>query len=284
VYQAHLSTERLQSIHDETSTSPAELQHLVSCSSCQELLDDVRWTQLLARMRPGEPAEGAHPDGDELLAYQTGALTGSRQAQLRRHLRGCRPCMVAYGRVREDWMHMGYPVPSAATLRRVIRRFRPRAMKRIGQLRIARLGGRLALEFLAAPGVNPGLCGTDQLPARRGRPGLQRCPAESELTVAYDRWSDALDDGSHRVAELAWGLRVSALPGTPCNALRVRLLPSHTVESAYGITIRLVPDGADESVAESDEDGVAVLACPKGRSRLIVEVEPPLLVDIQFDS
>jgi hypothetical protein len=63
----------------------------------------------------------------------------------------------------------------------------------------------------------------------------------------------------------------------------VTLAPSDGDGSPAEVQVRVVSEQGDESSATTDTTGAAVLQCPRGRSRLIVEVDPPLAVDVQFD-
>ena len=278
--QVHLSDKRLQALYDGEPGTHWEREHLVSCPVCQQAFDDTLWMGLLIRLQKAERIEGPHPDRDELLAYRTRALPEARRKEIRRHLSGCRSCMAACSREQAQLRRSGYTSPSRATLRSVMGQFRPREMRRLGRLMIARLGKHFTLQFLPYPGPVLGVSDLGHHPASARR-------RASRLAVV----AACISGGSHPepktddafIEDDRWDVRVSAMRGKTHDRIRVTLAPSDGDGTAAKVRVRVVPAQGDESSATTDATGVAVLECPRGRSRLIVEVDPPLAVDVQFD-
>lgn len=278
--QVHLSDKRLQALYDGEPGTHWEREHLVSCSVCQEAFDDTLWMGLLIRLQKAERIEGPHPDRDELLAYRTRALPEARREQIRRHLSGCRSCMAACSREQAELRRRGYTSPSRKTLRNVMGQFRPRKMHRLGRLMIARLGKRFALQFLPYAGPLLGVSDFGLHPASARRRAL-RLGVDAECISGGSPLEPETDEA--HIEDDRWDVRVFALRGKAHDRLRVTLAPSDDDGSAAEVQVRVVPEQGDESSANTDANGVAVLDCPRGRSRLIVEVDPPLAVDVQFD-
>jgi len=280
--QVHLSDARLQALHDGEPGTHWEREHLTSCPVCQQAFDDTLWLGLLLRLQAAERIEGPHPDRDELLAFRTEALPEARRQEIRRHLSGCRSCMAAFSREQTALRRDGYTSPSPAIQRSVMGQFRPREMQRLGRLMIARLGKRLALQFLPYP--DPGLAmhdsGHHPASARRRASrslGVAECISVGRPRAQKPQTDDAIIENDR------WDVRVSAMRGKTHDRLRVTLAPLNGDDATAAVRVRVVPERGDESSTLTDADGVAVLDCPHGRSRLIVEVVPPLAVDVQLD-
>jgi hypothetical protein len=296
--QAHLTTERLLAIRDGESDNSRELEHLSSCPECQETFDDSRWVRLLAKLRRGERRAGPHLGPDELLAYHMQALSRPRLAKMREHLEGCRICLAAYARSRETSKRNRYSSPSPGALRSVMERFRPRKMKRLGRLLVKVLRDGIDVSFEAEAAISQMRDHFSETMAGRGaerrhpssaKRRIQRLTLEDAALESL-RFEDAgaplmnaAMTGSEAapILGLPWGLRVTAVPGT--RDLRVTLTPIATDRSPRGVEVRIVPERGEEFRSTTDERGTAVLRCPPGNSRLVVEVEPPLVVQVEFD-
>jgi hypothetical protein len=294
--QTHLTTERLLAIRDGESDDRRELEHLISCPECQATFDDSRWLYLLAKLRPAKRQAGPHIEGDTLLAYHMRALSQNRVENIREHLAGCRACLVAYGRSRAASRRNHYSSPSPGALSDVMQRFRPRRMQRLGSLLVRALGDGIRVSFEAEPGAV-------QAPARFGetlRGIAQRHPSSARRRIQRLKDQEAFFDSLevHEAAApamgeasmesegssilgLPWGLRVTPVQGA--SDLRVTLTPIATDRSVRGVEVRIVSDQGTESRATTDARGSAVLPCPPGSSRLIIEVDPPLVVQVEFD-
>jgi hypothetical protein len=301
--QAHLSTERLQALHDGEPGHPRELEHLASCPVCREAFVDSRWTILLSSLRSATGSVDEHPDLDELLAFQTGALSTRRQASIREHLSRCRRCMTGYARMRAESKRARYSTPSRELVRATMTRFRPRTMKRLGRLLVERVGEDLALSILRMPEPSPYLrtaeaiseTRLDCLKDERRDPAsasgramrMQRIGGRDSLAdqvydecAASDSFQANLDA---TVEDSPWNLRVSPIPDAAVDSLRITLGSTDERRSVAEVTLRIVPESGDEISVATDARGVAVLPCPPGSSRLIVEVEPPLSVEVRFE-
>lgn len=292
--QAHLSTERLQALHDGEPGNSLELEHLASCSACQEAFDDTRWTMLLMSLRSRTDSEDAHPGKDELLAYQIGALGTGREGSIRKHLANCRRCVNEYGRIRVGRQRMRYSSPTPELLQATMTQFRQRTLRRLGRLLIERAGEGLALSFLPWPrsgrrARQAGLAANvEQLsvaaetvrhPASATRRAL-RLRKEVDEIAAFGVESPARTasiDGS------PWSLCVGSAAGAPKESLQIRLASSDESLSAAKIMIRISSEDGNDFSAVTDAQGVVVLPCPSEDSRLIVEVDPPLSIEIVFD-
>lgn len=275
--QAHLSTERLQALHDGEPGNSLELEHLASCSACQEAFDDTRWTMLLMRLRSRTDSADAHPDRDELLGYQAGALGTGREASIRKHLAHCRRCVNEYGRIRVGRQQVRYSSPPQATLQAAMTRFRPRSMRRLGRLLIERVGESLALTFLRSPRVAETL----PHPASASRRAMRlHMVADEDSMAAYDYASPS---PTASIEGPSWNLRVGSVSGAAEKSLQVALSSIDERRSAAKIMIRIHSEDGNETSAVTDAQGVAVIPCPSVDSRLIVEVDPPLSVEIVFD-
>jgi len=289
--RTHLTAERLLAIRDGESDDRRGLEHLISCPECQATFDDSRWLYLLAKLRRAKRQAGPHIEGDALLAYHMRALSQNRVEKIREHLAGCRACLVAYGRSRETSRRNHYSSPSPGALSDVMQRFRPRRMQRLGRLLVRALGDGIRVSFEAEPGAA-------QAPARFGE--TQRHPSSARRRIKRLKDEGAFFDSLevHEAAApvmggapmesegspilgLPWGLRVTSVQGT--SDLRVTLTPIATDRSARGVEVRIVSDQGTESRATTDERGSTTLPCPPGSSRLIVEVDPPLVVQVEFD-
>ena len=295
--QTHLSTERLLAIRDGESDDRREREHLISCPECRATFDDSRWLYLLAKLRRGKRQAGPHIGGDELLAYHMQALPRDRVAKIREHLAGCRACLATYGRSRETSKRNHYSSPTPEALRRVRERFRPRKMKRLGRLLVRALRNGIDVSFEAEPalsGAENVVCESIARGVERRHPSSVRRRirrlVEEDAALESLRSEDAgapLMDAAMTGSEAApilglpWGLRVTAVPGT--RDLRVTLTPIATDRSPRGVEVRIVPERGEEFRSTTDERGAAVLRCPPGNSRLVVEVEPPLVVQVEFD-
>ena len=272
--QAHLSTARLQALHDGESGQSLELEHLASCSACQEAFDDTRWTMLLMRLRSRTDSADAHPGRDELLAYQIGALGTGREGSIRKHLAHCRRCVNEYGRIRVGRQQMRYSSPPRKTLQATMAQFRPRSMRRLGRLLIERAGEALAMSFLPAPRAAE----AHPHPASASRRAMRLHVVADEDCMAVHDYASPSPSAS--IEGPSWNLRVEYVSGAAKENLQVGLTSVDDRQSAAKITIRIHSEDGDEVSEVTDAQGVASIHCPPGGSRLIVEVDPPLSLEI----
>jgi hypothetical protein len=232
---------------------------------------------LLMRLHSETKAADAHPDRDELLAYQIRALGTGREASIRKHLAQCRRCVSKYARIRVGRQEMRYSSPPHATVQATMVQFRPRTIRRLGRLLIERVGESLALSFLrSVPAAE-----TDRHPASASRRAMRVRMITDERVLHVSKAPPSSPGAT--IESSPWSLRLTSVSGSAEDSIRVALASDDEGLSAEEITIRILSEGREEYSAVTDAQGVAVLPCPPGESRLIVEVDPPLSLEIEFE-
>jgi hypothetical protein len=179
--QKHLDQARLLAIYRGDTGDFAAIEHLVSCPECQRAFDDTRWLLLLTRLEKLVQA-GPHPDPDVLAGYRTHALSPSRTAEVERHLRACERCTAHYGRARIAEAQAQYVSPVPASVRRTLKRFRPRRLRRFGTVLVTGIDkGILRLIFAPMPGeiASMGVAQFDLMSTRELRSGPQPHPTSA---------------------------------------------------------------------------------------------------------
>ena len=314
--QEHLDTAQLLAIHKEGSSGDrAALEHLASCSECQQSFDDSRWLLVLRRLR-GIVETGPHPSSDELVAYRGHALSSRRTAQIERHLRSCDRCLAAYRRDRVVDQKLAYSSPAPSLLKLVQRRFRPRPLRQLGTVLVRRLGEQL--EMLFVPGLDERIAhrvstgslgqmdhgaGTPITRARRTEHPASASERKRRLRPrADDTFGDAVPEAieetdlrrvesreSDRGIDLPPAVRIPADDwdlvlelASEKGHLFLKLISSRKDASVDGIRVRVSKKGTDPSEAATDRDGRILLPLESGRSKITIHADPPFALDLEF--
>jgi hypothetical protein len=319
----HLDTARLLSLHRGDLGDFAALEHLASCADCQKAFDDSRWLMLLERL-PELVKAGPHPGKDVIAAYRSQALSSKRLAEVERHLRSCDSCLAVYGRMRVAEQATAYLSPAPASVRRVLKRFRPRRLRRLGTVFVTGLDkGLVRLVFAPGPSrlEDAGLAQLDFMPMEETRAARQAHPASAKERVrrlVREFGAADLEDGiaeaaapamrepteDDRVAGETMELQQAALGPVETGEvhipvdglhliltpriedeqrrLRVQLVSRDDDRSFAGVIVRIRgPRGREDQVA-TDGSGRVVLPFHPGVTELVVEIDPPLALALDF--
>jgi hypothetical protein len=275
----HLSTDRLLALYHGDTEDFAALEHLASCSECRRAFDDSRWFLLLRRL-PALVAAGPHPDGDQLAAYHTHALPVTRTAEIERHLRSCEVCLARAGRSRVSERQTEYLSPAAASVRRAMKQFRPRPLRRLGALLVTGLDKRrIKLLFVPEPATER-FAYLDAMPmvGESDMRELYACEALADAGAPQSR-----DEGSTKsepVRISADGLDLVFVPELDDDRTRLAVQLLATVEgrSTAQVRIRIRDAAGGKTEAVTDDEGCAFLPFGPGRSEITIEVDPRLVL------
>jgi len=299
----HLSTDRLLALYHGDTEDFAALEHLASCSECRRAFDDSRWFLLLRRL-PALVAAGPHPDGDQLAAYHTHALPVTRIAEIERHLRSCEVCLARAGRSRVLEQQREYLSPAAASVRRAMKQFRPRPLRRLGSLLVTGLDKRrIKLLFVPEPAIeqfaSSSNLGSASMRARRlagdsSVRSLDRMPMSGESDM-YDLCASedligagapmSRDEGSKKSEPVrinADSLELVFVPELEDDRTRlaVQLLATDEGRSTTQVRIRIRDAAGGKTEAVTDDEGRAFLPFGPGRSEITIEVDPRLVLRV----
>ena len=294
----HLDTKRLLALYQGDTEDYAALEHLASCTRCRRAFDDSRWLNLLRHL-PDLVKTGSHPDPDEIEAYRRSALSIPRVMEIERHLRSCAVCLAAYQRGWAEEQSLDYVSPSADLIGKARMAFRP--------------GKQLWLGTVLVTGLEQGP-GTVLLSDRRVASGPTLEAGEIPAFLRRDRGrgghpSSARHRAQRLTEELNEGLN-EELTASPIdrsvsarNMLRVfageftlviqppseqepdRLgvgLEAADERPTGGIRIRVRNPSGEQTVDTTDATGRASLSVARGRSRIVIESNPPLAFSLSL--
>jgi hypothetical protein len=318
--QKHLETARLLALYHGDTEDFAALEHLVSCAECQQAFDDSRWLMLLRRL-PRLVQAGAHPASDVLVAYRSHALSTERTADIERHLRACDRCTAQYRRAQTQEAQVQYRSPAPASVRKALKDFRQRTLRRLGTVFVAALDKQGLFRLVLMPessGVrgatavsHDGSSIIEPVARRRAHPAsaTRRArrigkwienfsagasieepafeQAARELDTAESLASEAgssAETGTLRIPADRWELLL--VPSREGKQLRlaVRLIATENDRSASGVRIRIRNRQGRESAALTDDEGHAALTITPGQSEITIEVDPILVLRLDFPS
>jgi hypothetical protein len=314
--KGHLDTTQLLAIYHGDTEDFAALEHLASCSDCRKAFDDSRWVSVLRRS--SELVEtGPHLDQDELHAFRHSALSSARVAQIERHLRSCSRCLALYQRGRARESALDYMSPAPTLIRKARRAFRPGKLRWLGTVLVTGLRHGPKAILLPERRVASGstlFAGESPLPARgvrareRSHPGSARRRAKRLKRVGSIRQPSVEELEATRNSAVRFlreqsfeagaglptagePLRVSAddwdvLIGTPSDEdpehVTVQLIAVGHRRPAHGVRVLLRRSDGKQAEATTDESGRASLPVARGRSRIVVEAEPPLALSLDL--
>jgi len=287
--EGHLSTERLLALYHGDTEDFAALEHLASCSECREAFDDSRWFLLLRRL-PGLVAAGPHPDQDQLAAYHTHALSSPRVADVERHLRSCEVCLARAGRVRMAEQRVAYRSPAPASVRRAMKQFRPRPLRRLGSLLVTGLGKRrINLMFVPEPAMERFASSSmissrslDQMPLPSDSDLHDLCVSEDSIGAGAPLSRDEGSKTSEPVRIRTDDLELVFVPELDDDRPRldVQLVATGEGRSTAQIRIRIRDAAGGQTEAVTDDEGRSSLPFGPGESEITIEVDPRLVLRV----
>jgi len=316
--QEHLDTARLLALYRGETGDLAALEHLASCAECQRAFDDTRWL-LLLRQLPELVKAGPHPGEDVLAAYRNHALSPDRLSEVEDHLRACRDCLARYRRGRVAERSAAYSSPSRRLYQSTKQRFRPRPLRRLGTVLVARFGEGLRMIFTPKPQYSS--VASERLEHMSlSEVDFSRMPHPASAERRADRLEKKVrdwmpDEEAASAAEVDEDVmacleaaasrllsqrveppdpRWLRIPAGDVDVLlesgmveekpllNVRLSPRGDEQSAAGVRIRVRRGKHDASEAVTDENGQATLPLDRGTRELIIDLEPPVSFDIEF--
>jgi len=299
--RGHLSTDRILALYHGDTEDLAALEHLASCSECRQAFDDSRWFLLLRRL-PALVAAGPHPDEDQLAAYHTHALSSPRNAEVERHLRNCEVCMARAGQARAAERQTKYSSPAPASVRRAMKQFRPRPLRRLGSLLVTGLDKRrIKLFFVPEPAMERSRShlGSASMRARRlagdsSARSLDAMPMLGESDVHDLCASEALagseappsrEEGSTKsepVRITADGRELVFVPNLEEDRprLAVQLLAKVADRPTAQVRIRIRDAAGGKTETVTDDEGRASLPFGPGESEITIEVDPRLVLRV----
>jgi hypothetical protein len=316
--QEHLDTDRLLALYEGDTGDFAALEHLASCVVCQRAYDDTRWFLLLSRL-PELIEAGPHPGSDVMVAYRNQALSARRTTEVERHLRSCEHCLALHGRMRAAEQAADYMSPVPASVRRVMKRFRPRRLRRLGTVLVTGLDkGLLRLFLLPVPSGIDGIVDEtcDLMSGEEPRIGRADHPASAKERVrrlaqsvrSLDLDAEAIAESAAEDMHDARLCDIGPLPSAPTSdkprplriptddvelvltphsedeqcRLDVQLIPTGEERPTAGVRVRIRGPEGREAEASTDDDGRATLPFNPGDTELIIEVDPPLALAVNF--
>ncbi len=271
----HLDTDKLLAIRRGDTEDPAALEHLASCARCKGAFEDSRWLRLLRRLR-GLVQGGSHLDSAEIEAYRHSALSGPRAVEIERHLRACTSCLAAYRRGLDEDTTMDV-TPSVDLIDRARKAFRP--------------DNQLWLGTVLLTGLEDGPQAV-LLPNRRVASGPSLVSGESPTAFPHSHPSSAksranrvgMGDAIYSVRPPIDTLTVSGGGFTieiesPSELRPDRLEVTLRVQDgrpAANVPLRVRGPAGNQRKGVTDKCGRASIPVDPGRSRIVVEVDPPL--------
>lgn len=241
-------------------------RHLASCPECREQL------RLLVELRRAGSPEAGHPDQDELLAFQTGALGRGEKARIAAHLKSCPACRDAV-RILE-YEESSSPAPGPRLSRDLLRLYREQFPAPTGRL-VLRLTRRLIPEWIPDD-ISYGVaaCLSASSPWDIALSDSELCYSIGEVSSRENWVTIPCPDFEVSVAVQSSGQEVR---------LVVVLRSPESGKPVEGVPLRFFAGENAEPLVTSDFQGQAEFVFRGRTGRLEIGEEPPFVIPIELE-